>query len=172
MGTTQALDLRAPSWLTRRQKLLWRKAVDSAPAGLLHEMDTTILTTWVIACDTHRDACEKMRHAGLIVKTRETESVKTAKDGSVTREKKGGMPIQNPYLPIINKQAQIMVKAASELGFTPISRTRLLRADEALVPKLTDEPMGKKAKADAAAVTAQVGTEWNDLLQPGSTPLQ
>jgi len=159
------VELTPPSWLTRRQKLLWRKAVDGAPAGLLSEMDVGLLTNWVIACDTYRDACEKMRGIGLIVKTRETEVVKTAKDGTVTREKKGGMPIQNPYLPIINKQAQIMVKAAAELGFTPISRTRLMRLDLAGSRNvLTDEPIGKKALANIEAVTAQSGTDWETLL--------
>jgi hypothetical protein len=37
-------------------------------------------------------------------------------------------PIQSPYLPIINRQGLIMLKAASELGFTPAScpRTQVL----------------------------------------------
>jgi phage terminase small subunit len=35
------------------------------------------------------------------------------------------MPVQSPYLSIINKQAQIMVKAAAEMGFTPSSRSRI-----------------------------------------------
>lgn len=33
------------------------------------------------------------------------------------------------------------------------------------------KPQGKKAQAQAAAATAQAGTEWGDLLPPGS-PLQ
>ena len=35
------------------------------------------------------------------------------------------MPIQSPYISIINKQASLMIKAASEMGFTPASRSRV-----------------------------------------------
>jgi phage terminase small subunit len=34
----------------------------------------------------------------------------------------------SPYIHIINSQAKIMLKAASELGFTPVSRPRILAA--------------------------------------------
>jgi P27 family predicted phage terminase small subunit len=36
-----------------------------------------------------------------------------------------GYPIQSPYVAIANKQAEIMMKIASEFGFTPASRGRL-----------------------------------------------
>jgi hypothetical protein len=35
------------------------------------------------------------------------------------------LPLQSPYLAILNKQAQIMLKAGAELGFSPASRTRV-----------------------------------------------
>lgn len=35
-------------------------------------------------------------------------------------------------------------------------------------PADTDKPEGKKAQAQAAAVTAQAGTSWESLLKPGS----
>jgi phage terminase small subunit len=31
----------------------------------------------------------------------------------------------SPYLQIINKQSEIMIRAAAELGFTPSSRSRI-----------------------------------------------
>ncbi len=162
------VDLRPPGWLTRRQKLLWRRAFDSAPAGLLTAMDAGLLTNWVIACDTHREACEKMRGTGLIVKTRIVEVVKTKKDGSSTREQKGGQPVQNPYLPIINRQAEIMIRAAGDLGFTPVGRARMTKSVGAPARKvLTDEPQGKKAQANAEAIVAQKGTSWEDILPTG-----
>lgn len=114
-------------------------------------MDVSTLTNWVIACDTHREACEKARGAGLIVKSPNK-----------------GVPMQNPYLPIINRQAEIMMRAAGELGFTPISRSRLSKLDDIAAPKiLADEPQGKKAQAQAAAITAQDGTDWESLLNTG-----
>ena len=36
-----------------------------------------------------------------------------------------GFPIQSPYLSIANRQAEIMMRIASELGFTPASRSRI-----------------------------------------------
>lgn len=162
--TNDPVDLHPPGWMTRRQKLLWRKAIDNAPDGLLVVMDSGLLTTWVIAADTHREACEKTRGLGLLVKTREVEVVKKHRDGSESREKKGGQPVQNPYLPIINKQAQIMIKSAGELGFTPISRSRLAKLGK-VTPKVpVVQPDGKKAQAQADALTAQAGTSWEDLL--------
>lgn len=146
-------ELNPPAWLSEKQKEIWHEAVNSAPVGLLCGMDRGLLGNWVVACDLHRDACEKVVAAGLIVKS-----------------PKGGVPMQNPYLPIINKQAEIMMRAAAEMGFTPISRARLANIDKGDMPEvLEDEPKGKKQQAEADAVTAQVGTDWADILPAAPT---
>ena len=36
-----------------------------------------------------------------------------------------GFPIQSPYVAIANRQAEIMMRIASEFGFTPASRSRI-----------------------------------------------
>jgi P27 family predicted phage terminase small subunit len=36
-----------------------------------------------------------------------------------------GFPIQSPYLAIANRQAEIMMRIASEFGFTTASRSRI-----------------------------------------------
>jgi hypothetical protein len=36
-----------------------------------------------------------------------------------------GYPIQSPYLSIANRQAELMMRVASEFGFTPASRSRI-----------------------------------------------
>jgi P27 family predicted phage terminase small subunit len=36
-----------------------------------------------------------------------------------------GYPIQSPYLSTLNRQAEIMLRIASEFGFTPASRSRI-----------------------------------------------
>jgi phage terminase small subunit len=38
-----------------------------------------------------------------------------------------GYPIQSPYVAIANRQAEIMMRIASEFGFTPASRSRISR---------------------------------------------
>ena len=40
-----------------------------------------------------------------------------------------GYPVQSPYLAIANRQAEIMMRIASEFGFTPASRSRISTPD-------------------------------------------
>lgn len=98
----------APEWLSKSQIDAWNCALENAPKGLLKKLDGSILAVWVVASDLHREAVERVNKLGLLTKS----PVK-------------GDPMQNPYLPIINKQAQIMMKAAAEMGFTPSSRSRI-----------------------------------------------
>jgi P27 family predicted phage terminase small subunit len=97
-----------PEWMTDSQKAGWRYAIRNAPGGLLRLLDQSILSAWVCAEDLHRTAAEKVARIGALVKVGEH-----------------GAWQQNPYLPIMNKQALIMMKAAAEMGFTPSSRTRV-----------------------------------------------
>ena len=101
-------DLAPPDWLTDDQVRVWEEAVRSCPPGLVTTVDEKVLSIWVVACDLHRQASERVAQMGLIVKS----PVK-------------GDPMQNPWLAILNRQAQIMMKAAAELGFTPSSRSRV-----------------------------------------------
>lgn len=98
----------APSWMTDSQQDGWRFAIANAPQGLLKNLDQSILSIWVVAEDLHRAASQKV-----------------AKHGALVRVGENGAWIQNPFLAIQNKQALIMLKAASEMGFTPSSRTRV-----------------------------------------------
>ena len=98
----------APDWLTVDQKAGWTYAIANAPAGMLKRLDRSAMTAFVVAEDLHRQA-----------------SMAVGKFGLITKSPTKGEPMQNPYLPIINRQAQIMLKAAAELGFTPSSRSRV-----------------------------------------------
>lgn len=98
----------APEWMTDDQQAGWKYAIDNAPAGLLRLLDRSALTAWVVAEDLHKQA-----------------AIAVAKFGLITKSPTKGEPMQNPYLPIINRQSQIMMKAAAELGFTPSSRSRI-----------------------------------------------
>jgi len=35
-----------------------------------------------------------------------------------------GFPVQSPYVAIVNRQAEIMMRIAGEFGFTPAARSR------------------------------------------------
>jgi P27 family predicted phage terminase small subunit len=102
-------DLDAPpDWLTERQQESWRYAIANAPTGLLKRLDRSVLTAFVIAEDMHRDASQMIAKYGAVVKAPGT-----------------GVPMQSPYVSILNKQAVIMMRASSEMGFTPSSRSRV-----------------------------------------------
>lgn len=119
------LDI-APEWMTDSQKAGWDYAIKNSPKGLLKHLDQSALSVWVAAEDLHRQALQGV-----------------AKHGMLTKAPNTGLPIQSPYLPIVNKQAAIMLKAASELGFTPTSRSRIVIAEEAV----GDDPWARLAAA-------------------------
>ena len=119
-------DLSAPpDWMSETQKKGWTYAIENAPRGLLRKLDRSVLTAWVVAEDLHRRASEQVDKFGII-----------------TKAPNSGVPIQSPYLPVVNKQAQIMLKAAEQLGFSPASRSRIQLLD---------------------AVSGGVDDEWDDL---------
>ena len=98
----------APGWMTDSQREGWAYAITHSPHGLLKHLDRSVLAIWVVAEDLHREAAEKIAQYGLL-----------------TKSPNAGLPLQSPYLAILNKQAQLMLKAGSELGFSPASRTRV-----------------------------------------------
>src|ERR1700730_13160039 len=54
-----------------------------------------------------------------------------------------GYPVQSPYVSVANRQAEIMMRIASELGFTPASRSRISthsKTEPTLFDRLEDNP--------------------------------
>ena len=71
-----------------------------------------------------------MRHIPFIPRKQTINAPRQAqagisKTGLLVKSPNTGVPMQSPYLAIANKQAQIMTKAAVEMGFTPASRSRV-----------------------------------------------
>jgi len=95
------------------------------PAGLLKKLDQSVLTAWVIAEDNHKFASQQLQTNGMIFIS------------------PNGHEVQSPYVGILNTQAQMMMKCASEMGFTPTSRSRIVLAEEAI----EDDPWAKLANA-------------------------
>jgi P27 family predicted phage terminase small subunit len=115
-----------PEWMSDDQKASWRYALSNAPPGMLRRIDRGALAVWTVAEDLHRQAVIRQNRIGLLV------------------EAPGGSAIQSPYLPVINRQALIMLKAASELGFSPVSRPRIFGGQPGEVPRgpVAREPKG------------------------------
>ncbi len=99
----------------------WRKALESCPPGQLALLDERAVYAWAVAAWAHADAAKKVAELGTVVKAKT--------DGAPAQ--------QNPFLAVMNKQAQIMLRAAAELGFTPSSRTRV---DAGGLPPQGEEP--------------------------------
>lgn len=98
-----------PEYMSEGAKVAWRYALECAPPQLLKRLDMSVLEVWACAADLYRKAQAGLAKTGLLVKAPIT-----------------GVPMQSPYLAIANKQAQIMTKAATEMGFTPASRSRVV----------------------------------------------
>jgi P27 family predicted phage terminase small subunit len=102
-----------PAWLTERQQEGWRYAIAHAPRGLLKPIDRAVLAIWVEAEDRHRTAAMKQAELDrgaqlpLLLKTKE------------------GAIVVSPYVRVMTTAATVMLKAGSELGFSPAARPRL-----------------------------------------------
>lgn len=97
-----------PEQLSPEQKLEWAYAIENAPKNVLKKIDKSILAGFIISADVYRVAAMELSRMKLLVKTPTQQ-----------------LPMQNPYLPIMNRQFMLMMRAASELGFTPASRARI-----------------------------------------------
>jgi hypothetical protein len=93
----------------------------------------------VVAEDLHRQAAIAQGKVGLLVRIK-TRATIGADDP--------GVPAASPYIGIINQQAKIMLKAASELGFTPVSRPRVYAGASLPGPDITAtaRPHGRAGK--------------------------
>ena len=78
-----------------------------ASLRLITALDRTALATYCSAYGLWAEAIEAVQKYGTMVKS------------------PTGYPIQSPYVSIANRQAEIMMRIASEFGFTPASRSRI-----------------------------------------------
>lgn len=97
----------APEWMSAGQKESWAYAIEHAPEGLLKKLDRAAFTSFIIAEDRHRRAEIMVEQEGMTL-----VSVR-------------GNAMPHPMLSEARLQAQIMLKAAGEIGFTPSSRSRV-----------------------------------------------
>jgi P27 family predicted phage terminase small subunit len=116
-----------PDHFTEEQKTAWRYVLSHSPPGLLKLIDRAALAAFIAAEDLHRQAM-----------------IEQSKGRLLWRPPGSSQPQQSPYLPIINRQALIMLKAAEQLGFTPVSRPRVFAGAQPAGPGLN--AISSKAK--------------------------
>jgi P27 family predicted phage terminase small subunit len=79
---------------------------------LITQLDRAALAAYCGAYELWAEATEAIQKYGSMVKS------------------PSGYPIQSPYVAVANRQAEIMMRIASEFGFTPASRSRIATPDE------------------------------------------
>jgi P27 family predicted phage terminase small subunit len=84
-----------------------RLAAELASLKILTALDRAALAAYCNAYGLWAEAIEAIQKYGTMVKS------------------PSGYPIQSPYVSIANRQAEIMMRIASEFGFTPASRSRI-----------------------------------------------
>ena len=86
----------------------WSRLVgDLAKLRLITSLDRAALAAYCGAYALWAEATEAIQKYGSMVKS------------------PTGFPMQSPYVSIANRQAEIMMRIASEFGFTPASRGRI-----------------------------------------------
>lgn len=111
-----------PDWLTQEQVDEWNFIIDNAAPGILRRVDRATLASYCVAYTTYKEAVLAVRDMGM-----------------VTLSPVKNEPMQSPYLSIMNRQAQLMLKAASEMGLTPTARTRVAQLGGSGRGKAKDE---------------------------------
>jgi P27 family predicted phage terminase small subunit len=98
--------LEPPTTFSARQRIAWQETLKNAPEGMLRKLDIGVVASYVVNLCLFLDASEKVAELGQMVK-------------------QNGVACINPYISIARNANAAMVKAASELGFTPSSRSRV-----------------------------------------------
>jgi P27 family predicted phage terminase small subunit len=86
----------------------WDRLVgELAALRILTNLDRAALAAYCGAYSMWAEATQNIQKFGTMVKS------------------PTGYPVQSPYVSIANRQAEIMMRIASEFGFTPASRSRI-----------------------------------------------
>lgn len=98
-----------PDHLAAEAQAKWREIVASAAPGLLTLIDRSALEAFCTAWALHRQATLELQEKG---------------GGPVIEDPKG-RAMRNPWVMVLNQQAQIMAQYSSKFGLTPGDRVGL-----------------------------------------------
>lgn len=97
-----------PPELSEAARSEWnRLASELAPLRIVTNLDRAALAAYCSAYGLWAEATEAIHKYGAMIKS------------------PSGFPVQSPYVAIANRQTEIMIRIASEFGFTPASRSRI-----------------------------------------------
>ena len=112
-------------------RAIWEHYLATAPLGMLKPVDVELLERLCIALAMARQAMDQVIVLGLVVKSPEK-----------------GVPMQNPFLPIVNRQTEIARKLAAELGLPVTARARIDAPEAPLRHEGEDEHEPRKTRGD------------------------
>jgi phage terminase small subunit len=92
-----------PAWMNERQQRIWRETLADAPKGILRRVDRQMFTEYVGLVDIVTEAQRAQNKLELL-------------DAE-------GRP--QVYLRVIRQTVEVLCKLRGEMGFSPVSRTRL-----------------------------------------------
>jgi P27 family predicted phage terminase small subunit len=107
-----------PACLGDEARKEWQRlSKELAALGLLTGLDRNLLAAYCQAHALWVEAVASLGRYGTMVKS------------------PNGFPMQSPYVAVVNKQVDVMIRVAAEFGMTPSSRTRIRVGD-----KLPEDP--------------------------------
>lgn len=121
-----------PTDLTPEQQELWRAAIEQAP--WLRAADAGLLTLWVEVTDRNQKA-----------RIAQAEMDRDSKLPLLQQDPRTGEIRPSPYLRVLDRTAELIIRLGSELGFSPASRARLQTSSKP-PPDSSDDPEGPWAK--------------------------
>ena len=101
-----------PAYFGEEEREVWGYAMTHAPKGLLKMIDSSHMEVWVNALVAYRIAGAEVKNSG--------QTISAA----------NGATVINPAMSIQNRQAVLLMRSATDMGFTPSSRTRISFVEE------------------------------------------
>lgn len=113
-----------PADLDPVEQEVWERLGKELPAGMLRSVDMFMVRSFCMAVSMQRDAWKKLKASSFLVKT------------------PSGMAVQSPYMSIVNRQTEVIVKVGAQLGLSPVARTRIAMEEGAGDADPTDRFFG------------------------------
>lgn len=104
-----------PAYFGKEEREVWDYAMKHAPRGLLKMIDSSHMEVWVNALIAYRLAGTEVKKTG--------QTISAA----------NGTTVINPTLSIQQRQAVLLMRSATDMGFTPSSRTRISLVEEPIL---------------------------------------
>ncbi|NTS29809.1 phage terminase small subunit P27 family [Phyllobacterium sp. BT25] len=119
----------APHSLTSNERELWDTVVASLPNGILCAADSSLLERHACAWQRYREAKAALRNEGMVIVSLQGR-------------------VKSPWLSVLRDAEREMEVSGSQIGLSPVARTKLVAADEADDSDIMDFLLNGAAQLD------------------------